>query len=141
MTTDLHHHVAPLFVDQMEAVVIDPDQLALQIQAPTAEPLHLPHRGRCPSDQHDKEATKARIGRQIFRRDLALALASRAVHYRNALLFSPSPQPPGKAACQPHQMGVVEVLIVNFEIATPSTKPSSRLAQRKVGIEYQQVND
>src|SRR5436305_12714685 len=123
MTTDLDHHVAPLFVNEMEAVVIDPDQLALQIDAPATEPLHLPHRGRSSSDQHYKEATKARIGRQIFRRDLALALARRAIHHRNVLLFSPSPQPPGKAACQPHQMGVVEVLIVTFQTAPPSTKP------------------
>ena len=38
-------------------------------------------------------------------------------------------------------MGVVEVLVVTFQTAPPSTKPSRRLPQRKVGIEHQPVND
>src|SRR3990170_2965291 len=63
-----------------------------------------------------------------------------AVDQRNTLFLSISMNPAAKATREPHQMGVVKILIVSTQLTPPGSESSFGLSQNEVGIQNNTIN-
>ncbi|MGQ9915763.1 MAG: hypothetical protein ACUVQQ_15600, partial [Thermogutta sp.] len=92
VTANSDGHMPPLFVDDVEEIVVDErHRLApLDVDAATGEAQHTPHRSRQPRHDHREDAAELRIGGDEFLGDAVLALPLLAVDHRNAVRLGPS---------------------------------------------------
>jgi hypothetical protein len=69
-----------------------------------------------------------------------LPLSSSTVNQRNALLCSIGADSPTKATREPHQMGIVKILITTPQPTPPGSESSGGLRHNEIGIQYNPIN-
>ncbi len=131
-----------LGVHQVERVMVDEGRLLDQVANHAALwTLHVPGRGRCAGDQDQEHAGAHPVRRQVLLGDAVLALVVLAVKDRDAIRGGPRSDPPGEAASHPHQVGVVEVLVVVVVQSPPSDPKTTRaVTEREIGVQDDAVH-
>ena len=96
-------------------------------------PLRFPNQRRSLRYQNHEEAWLPLMSREMFGRDVMLALARRAVHEWDLILFGPGSQTAAESPRHAHQMIVVEVAIGTVQ-CPPSAQASARLSHGEVRV-------
>jgi hypothetical protein len=134
-------HVSPLRVQDVEGVVVDEGPLLGQVaQHPSTGAGDLPHRGDRAGHQDQKHPAHHLVGGQVLLGDLVLAFPTLAVDHRDAVRGGRGPDPAGEPAGHPHQVRVVELLVVAVQPSPPGPEPARLVAQRVVGVEHDPVH-
>ena len=134
--------MSPLGIPDMKGVVIDVRVrlLAAQVDPVVAVALHVPDGGRGAVDQDAEDPGACGIGGQVLFADLMLPLAGAAVDDRDPVFLGPAADAAAEAACQAHQVGVVEVVVRVEQIAPPGAKASRGLRDGEVGVDREPID-
>lgn len=141
----LDRHMSPVGVEDVERVVVDEHLLLGQVAEHATlalGTLHVPGGGRGTGDQ-DQEHADAEVGMggEVLLGDEVLALAALAVDDRHAVGRAPRPDATTEPARHPHQMGIVQVVVVVAVPAPPPhSEPARAVAQREVGVQHDAIH-
>ena len=134
-------HVSPLRVQDVEGVVVDEGPLLGQVaQHPAGRAGDLPHRGDRAGDQDQEHPALHLVGGQVLLGDLVLAFPALAVDHRDAVRTGRGADPAGEPPGHPHQVRVVQLLVVTMQAPPPGPEPARVVAQRVVGVEHDPIH-
>jgi hypothetical protein len=137
----LDRQMSPLGVPDVERVVVDEGSLRGQVRdLPGAGAGDLPDRGDRAGDQNQEHPAVDVMFCEVVLGDLVLALAAPAVDDRDPVRGGRGPDPAGEPPGHPHQVRVVELLIVAVQPPPPGPEPARVMPQRKVGVEHDPVH-
>jgi hypothetical protein len=139
---DLDHHVSPVGIEYVEAVVVDEGRLLLQVdQHPRLGAGYLPCRRDGSGDEDHEHSTSDVVAGQVLLGDQMLALAALAVDEWDGLGLGECPHSASKPSRQAQQMGVIEIIVTaTMPSAPPDAKPARRVAHGEVPVEDQTVH-
>ena len=136
MASHLDGDVPPLWVPDVEGVVVDECRLPGEHEAARARTSDVPHRCNRPSHQNQEESAFDGVGGEELFSNVVLTLTSAAVNDRDVPGFSEAAHPTTEATGHTHQMGVVQLLVGAIHQAPPpGPKPAGRVAQAVVGVQ------
>jgi hypothetical protein len=143
MPTQFDHNVAPLWVHNVERVVINIGIWFLSSDVkhlPALRTLNLPNRRRCPSYQDQKHASEVRGGRQMSLSDFMFPLPLFAMNDGNTMLLCIGVDTSAEPPCHTHQVSVVQILVGAFQTSPPHTETPWRTAKSEVTVKHNPVS-
>ena len=142
MPGHLDRHMAPGRVHDVEGVVVDERPLLRQVGDNAAGgPGDFPHAGRRLRGQHQEHPRAHLIGGQVLLGDQVLALPGLAVDHGNTVRVRPRLDSAGEPAREPHQAGVVQLIVgAAVQAPPPVPEPARVVPQREVGVQHDPVH-
>src|SRR5438309_11209445 len=138
MPGDFKGDVPPLWIPDVERVVVDVGHRLLPLQVALA--ADLPNRGLSLGDQNQEQPRLPGMAGQIRFGDLVFPLASFAVDHGNVSGFGESSQTTAEAASQAHEVRVVQMLFRPVQLLPPSAVATARVAHAKVRVQHNAVH-
>jgi len=135
MGTEFDRQVSPLRVQDMEGIMIDVRDFALDVRDSLLGPVHVENRCGCKSSDDVEDPAEGKVLGQMRFGQFMLLFPLSALDQGNPLFLSISMNPAAKAACEPHQMGIVKILIASPQPTPPRAESSFRLSQNEVGVQ------
>ena len=142
MPAELERQVAPVFVEDVEVVVIDigPRGLAREMGHAPGALGHLPHQGRGLGHQDQEHACEGRVGGPVPFGQLVLAHPGGTVAEGNPAPLGVGVHPAAEPAGQLPHMLLVESGVRAGQLPPPVTEPPALLPQGEVAVEDDAVH-
>ena len=137
MRAQLDRDMSPLWVDDVERILVDVrvrfDRLDVRLSITATAYFSNGRRGS--SHQYAEYSFEVRVGwEQVFGK-LMFALAALAVNQGNTLFLRVLVDPATKASREPHEMGIIQFVVIAQEPAPPRTESSARPGQSEIGVQ------
>jgi hypothetical protein len=140
MGTEFDRQVPPLRVQNMEGIMIDVSDFSLNVGDAFVRAVHMENRRRGNGTEDIEDPPESRVlGKMLFGHFMLLFPCS-AVDQGDPLFLSIGMNPAAKATREPHQMGVVKILIASPQPTPPGSESSGGLGQNEVGVQNNAVD-
>ena len=121
--------------------MVDEGPLLGQVaQHPAGRAGDLPDRGHRARHEDQEHPAIHPVGGQVLLGDLVLAFPALAVDHRDAVRGGRRADPAGESPGHPHQVRIVQLLIVTMQASPPGAEPARVVTQRVVGVEHDPVH-
>ena len=140
MGTEFDRQVAPLRIQDVEGIVLDVRDLSRNVGDALLRALHPENRCRSKSCDDTEDSPESRVLREMGFGRFPLPLLWLTVNQRNTLRGGIGADSPTKVTCEPHQMGIVKILVTSPQPAPPGSKPSGGLRQHEIGIQHNTID-
>src|SRR3954468_2452106 len=121
-------HCGSMMVHDVEGVVVDEGPFLGQVdQHPASRAGDLTDRGDRAGHQDQEHPAVHGVLGEVLLGDLVLAFPALAVDHRDAVRAGRGPDPAGEPAGHPHQVRVVQLLVVAVQPSPPGAERMSRV--------------
>ena len=126
MRAQLDDDMTPLGVHDMKGIMVDivVGFWGRDTKATVTIALNVPYRGRCTSDEDAEDAAEVRIRRHDRFCYLLFAFLGVTENQRDVVLFRKGSNPATEVARQPHEVCVVQLIIIPEQGPPPASEPA-----------------
>jgi hypothetical protein len=136
MSTHPHRDMSPLWVHDVEVIVIDVGVSASQVlNSSIFAFLHMPSWGRGSAYQNQKQPFEFWVCWQMFLCNLMFSCPSFAVNDRYPMFLTVGSYTTTESSRHSHQMFIVQIFITPMQVTPPQAKTSRNVPSPKIGIQ------
>ena len=140
MWTEADDDMSPLFVHNVECVVVGKGVFLPDVDAAVPETVRLEDRSVCPIDENAEKTGVVGAFGKMFLDQLVLAVVTVTIDYGNVVLCGKRPYPAAEMSGESHQMCIVQGSIIAVEHTPPRAETPAAVQQWVICIDDDTVD-